>query len=491
MRSGEWGSTRAETVNRTNQPERKWTMEFTPFTAAQYRALSSDELEKRQAEVIGIMSADTLPDGVTDDQLFEEADLITAEINRRNKANSYRAAKLDAVAAGAGTVIAKSDNAAKPTAEVKEVTDYRGFTESIEYRKALARHISGVEQMPASMAMKALGERQQRANTSVEMNEAYTNMTDTFENTISGLVIAPLELSDEVIREVKEQSALLDKVNQTFVQGTYAVSELDLIATGAWIGDKEVSPYQEEYDPEVFTWTWHQFECRFARTFLAEAIMRDNYKAQLAPAMADCWSRAIDAAILAGNGTTQPKGITNDVRLVGSDGKGKTTDGTPATVGKALVVNVDADMVDDWKFWSSLLWNENFNRLYRNSGELIMADGTWGNHLMLLHDQIDRPIANIDPLNQENPMTLRGVGRVSTIANGVMETFDSAESGDVIGIYGNFRNYTLNFQPGMPLTTTTWADHETNTNKTKLLVACDGRVSNPFGWIILKKYVSG
>ena len=45
----------------------------------------------------------------------------------------------------------------------------------------------------------------------------------------------------------------------------------------------------------------------------------------------------------------------------------------------------------------------------------------------------------------------------------------------------------MNFQPGMPLSTVTWADPETNTHKTKVLTAMDGRVSNPFGWLIIKK----
>jgi hypothetical protein len=45
----------------------------------------------------------------------------------------------------------------------------------------------------------------------------------------------------------------------------------------------------------------------------------------------------------------------------------------------------------------------------------------------------------------------------------------------------------MNIQPGMQLSTVSWDDHETNTHKTKVLTAMDGRVSNPFGWVILKK----
>lgn len=473
-------------------------MSFTPMDAAAYRALDDEAFEKRFAEVKEILDADVLPEGVTDEMVFEEFDVIKSDMERRARKNALSDLSLDSIRAQkrAGAINKAADavasdpvatSAPKQERGFKAVSD-KPFTSSYEYRKALHDHILRIKPMSGEMLARAY---QERANTPVSMNAAYSNMTDTFTNTISGVVVAPMELSDEVIRETREQSVLLPKINQTQIQGMYAVSELDLQATGAWIGDKEVSPYQEEYDPEVFTWTWHQFECRFARTFLAEAIMRDNYKAQLAPAMAECYAAAMDAAIISGNGTSQPKGIINDVRLIGTDGKGKTTDGTPDTVGKALVVNVTADDVDDWSFWASLLWKDNFNRLYRNNGELVVSDGTWGNHINVLRDDVDRPIATWDPLNREQPMTLRGAGPVSTVANSFLPSFDQASSGDVIGFYGNLRNYTMNFQPGMPLTTTSWDDHETNTHKTKLLVACDGRVSNPFGWIILKKYVAG
>jgi hypothetical protein len=86
-------------------------------------------------------------------------------------------------------------------------------------------------------------------------------------------------------------------------------------------------------------------------------------------------------------------------------------------------------------------------------------------------------------------MTLRG-NAVDTVPNTLIPDFDSAEVGDVFAIYGNLRNYTLNTQPGMPLSTTSWDDHDTNTKKTKVLMACDGRVTNPFGWLLLKKKAS-
>ena len=379
---------------------------------------------------------------------------------------------------------------------VRERAASQNFTDSVEYREALAKHIMHREQMPVDMRARAL---QERANAAVTMNGDFSNMTDpTFSNTISSLIVVPSTLSEEVQREVRETSVLFPKINVTSYQGQMAVSEYDLQVTGSWIGDKEVTPYQEDYDPEVFTWGWYQFEARFARTFLAQALMSDTYISQLAPALAECYANAMDAAVYDGTGVGQPRGIISDLRLIGSDGLGLDStltsfysQRTGTGKGRALVIEVTDDDIDDWKFWSTILYNTKFNRYYRGRGELVIADGTWGNHVNVLHDDNNRPISLMNPLAQEQQLSLRGVGPVDTLPNGIMKSYDDAAAGDVIGIYGDFKNYTMNVQPGMPLSTVTWDDHETNTHKTKILTAMDGRVSNPFGWVILKKAAQG
>ena len=471
-------------------------MEFTLFTSAQYRALDSDAFSKREKDVYAVIDGGELPEGVTLDDLNNELDMIEAEKSFRSKRNRVFNAKVEAVANGAGTVLASNGETEKEdrsmpkqestfSARSREAGDK--FSDTIEYREALANHVLHRTPMPGHMMAKVI---QERTTTAVSMNDSFTNMTDpTFSNQFTSLVAVPASLSDEIIQELKEQSGLYERVNQLSVQGQYSVSEADLTVNFSWIGDKEISPYQSDDDPEVFNWTWHQLEARFARTMLAEALMRDNYKSLLAPALVKGYADAMDAAILRGNGSTQPKGILTDVRLLGSDGLGKTTTGTPATVGKALVIYVTAEDIDSWEFWAKLLFNPSFNRMYRQSGEWIMSDALWGLHIDSLKDDNNRPISKFNPLDEDTPMRLRG-NVVNTVADTVLPDFESATTGDILAVFGDLKNYTINIQPGMPLTTVSWSDHETNTNKTKVLLACDGRVHNPYGWVILKKAAS-
>ena len=455
---------------------------FEAFTAAQYRALDHDAFVARKNEVTDLLSADTLPEGVTDEMLFAEVELIQADLERRNKAVEMRNANISKVNEGAGTVLAANEPA-KPAAQERKaehsfVVRDGNFTDTREYREAFVRHFTKQAPMPADMIAKAQAEV--RAATPVAMNEAYTNMTDTFTNTYSSLVPVPLTLSQEVAREIHNYGGLDTKVNHTSYPGGYVVFESDMQAEFMWIGDKEVSPFHDDYDPEAFQFGAKQLEYRHSRTMLAEAMMSDQFKSLLAPAIAEGYSKALNAAILKGNGTTQPRGILTDERLTGTNGK-------------ATVLEVTKEDVASWEFWVRALFAPGFNGAYRNGGEWVMGDGTWGTKIATLRDDNNRPIANYsstgDALNEaiQPRIQSRPVNLIDAV---VLPGFDECEVGDVFAIYGNLRNYTLNTQPGMPLSTTSWDDHDTNTKKTKVLMACDGRVTNPFGWLLLKKKAS-
>ena len=89
----------------------------------------------------------------------------------------------------------------------------------------------------------------------------------------------------------------------------------------------------------------------------------------------------------------------------------------------------------------------------------------------------------------DNLPRIRG-NAIDCLPVGLIPDFDAAEVGDVVAIFGNLRNYTLNFQPGMPLTTVSWDYHETNTPKTKVLTAVDGKLVDNNGWVVITKKAS-
>lgn len=458
---------------------------FTSMNAAQYRALNDEAFEKRFAEVKGLMEAEELPEGVTDEMLFEEADLIKAENERRSKVNAFsgmkltkaeveqRNAKATSVLAGEGQVV---DSTKVQERGFKAISESK-FIESPEYRGALAKHLARVAPMPADYIARVRQERAAGDPVAVSFADGYTNATDpTFNNTVSTAVPIPLTMG-ELIETRRESGVLYPLVSHTSYQGGVAYPLRDLTVDFHWINDKQVSPYQYDNDATVVNFTWHELEARFARTNLINALISDNFKNQLANALADGYGNALDTAIMTGNGTTQPLGITVDPRLVN------------ASTGKATMVEASADDLSDWAWWVKLLFDPTFNRLYRNDGTWIIGDSTFGNYIQTLKDDINRPLVQIDLGSGQNLAKIRG-NNVITMPNSILGDFDAADTGDVVAVFGNLKNYALNFQPGMPLTTTSWEDYETNTQKTRVLTAVDGRVIDNNGWLIITKKAS-
>ena len=468
-------------------------MAFSTMDAAAYRALSNEAFEKRFAEVKDLMNADTLPEGVTDEMLFEEANLIQADMERRSKRDAfaglaYAAPKPEAVEernAKATSALAGEGNVVDSSAKVEQRSSFKAvsegrFIESVEYRNALAKHISRIAPMPAEYVARVRQERSAGDAVAVSFADGYTNMTDpTFSNTVSTPIPIPLTMG-ELIETRRESGLIYPLVSTTSFKGGVAYPLRDLTVDFHWINDKQVSPYQYDTDPTVITFTWHELEARFARTNLVNALISDNFKNQLGAALADGYGRTLDEAILNGNGTTQPLGITVDPRLVGN---GSTIQPT------ATIVEATADDLSDWAWWVKLLYNPSFNRLYRNDGTWLIGDSTFGTYIETLKDEVNRPLAKFDPLNDEAPYKIRG-NAVVTLPNSLLGDFDSADTDDVVAIFGNLKNYALNFQPGMPLSTVSWEDYETNTQKTRVLTAVDGKVLDNNGWVIITKKAS-
>ena len=457
-------------------------MEFTPMSAAEYRALDTAAFEQRRQAVIDLMNAETLPEGVTDEMLLAERDLILADVERRNRVADLRNAQLTAVSAGAGTVIASSEPETRSS--VVE-TGGRFFTDTPEYRRALAQHLNRQAPMPADMLSRAFAEYRDGTPIAVTVADAYSNYTDPLGVPTLNGVPMPVTFVQEVAREMKNYGGLDQKVNRTSFQGGVAVSEQELVGEAMWINDKQVAPWNPD-SMQTFTFSAWQIEYRIARSLLAQAMMTENFT-NVAPMVANEISRAINAAIYGGDGNGKPRGIISDTRLLGTGTAGQSGYVAP----KATIVEVSAADMADWAFWASVQYK--LNSAYRGRGEWVMADSTWAQYVSVLRDDNHRPIANFmgtyNALNESYTPAI-GTRPVNLLDDGIADGFDAASVGDIIAVFGDLKGYTLNTQPGMPLTTLSWDDHDNNLHKTKVSMACDGRVTNPFGWLLLKKKAS-
>ena len=429
-------------------------MKFEKYSAEQYRALDLDALEERRSEIASL-AEDTETDAETMDALIEESKRCKAEFERRDSFAQLRNANIAAVKSGEGKVIETYE---ERSAKVKLPAEIDKF-DTPEYRKAFMDHVCGRATMP--MEMRA----------AVTVDGTYTSVDD-YTNTYEHKVVVPQTMGREIVRKMREYGHIWPKVRKMNLKGGLWFRIWDLQLEATWITDKQVSPYQKSADADSISFSYFQLECRFAQTILAAATTWDDFQSQFVGMVAEAMVRAIESAIIAGSGSGQPLGITVDPRV--------------RTLGKVAYVN--ADQVKDWKFWKTLPMK--IDRLYRDRGEWLIGDTTWGVYIETLHDDVNRPIGIYSPLNESEPMKLLG-RPVDTIEENILPGFDEAEDGDVIGIYGDWNNYIVNTQPGMPMSVVQWTDHETNQEKIKCLTALDGKVLDPYGWLLLVKGEGG
>ena len=447
---------------------------FETYDAVKYRALDDEAFAVRKQEVKDLLSAETLPEGVIDEMLFAEADLIEADEERRSRAAAIRTKTIENVVKA--PVVATTE----PEQKRSHIEQVGNFTDTPEYRRALAAHITRQAPMPVEMIARAQAEYRSVGDpVAVSVADAYSNYTDPLGVPTIGGVPLPLTFMQEVARELKTYGGLDQKVSRTSIQGGVAVSEAELVGEAKWISDKQTAPYKED-DFETFTFSAWQLEYRVARSLLAQAMLTDNFPNNAAE-IASEFNRQLNSAIWDGNGNGKPRGIITDTRLIGSGS------GASAVEGKATIVEATLADLDDWAFWASVQYK--LNAAYRARGEWVMADSLFGSHVSVLRDDNNRPIANFmsryDVLNDSVVPAING-RPVNLLDDSIGADIATAQVGDINAAFGDLKHYTLNTQPGMPLTTLSWDDHDNNLHKTKVSMACDGRVTNPFGWLLIK-----
>ena len=410
-------------------------MEFEAMSAEQYRALDADALEQRRQSVISLL--DDPECEVSTEELRSETQTIRAEYERRNTEAQLRGLNIEEVQSGAGSF---KERSAGDAGEVE--TD---SLDTAEYRNAFMEYVCHGVAIPAEV----------RA-------DAATMTTDVPPQ-------IPTTMGKEIIQKMSQYGTIWNKVRKLSVQGGLWFRILDLKPTATWIAEDKVSDYQKVTGGDKISFSFYELECRMAQSLLASAVTFADFQAMFVPAVAEAMVRALEQAIMRGAGTAGPLGITVDPRVTN-------------------VVELTAAEFGDWQAWHKKV-KAKMPLSYRN-GEFTMAQSSWDTYIETMADDQKAPVSiGYNPVTGEEVKRLVGKG-VNGVETDILPDFDAAAAGDVVAIFGDFNNYVINTQPGMPMTTKRWIDDDKNQEKIKALMACDGKVLDAYGFILIKKKAS-
>lgn len=347
-------------------------------------------------------------------------------------------------------------------------TQQRGNTnpyESMEYRQAFKDYVQRGAAIPANImndinAYRNSLPEDMRAGVPITTNE-------------TGPAI-PLTIMREVINTVRKRYGnLYAKVQKMSIPGGVEFPIGALQASFKWITESTVSPRQKLDALGKIQFSYHTGEIRIAQSFLSQLLTIEAFESKITEVIAIAYVQAMDNGIVNGTGNGQMLGILNDPRVAATNN----------------VVTLTAAQINNWTAWRKNF----FAKLplgYRD-GEFIFPVSTVDAYLETMADANNNPIfkqstgLEVMDGDAQNPHG-RFFGReIALVEPDIIADFDTASSGDVIGIYWQPWEYAINENFGF--TMRRYFDDETNEWVDKALVVVDGKVLNPNGIWIIKK----
>lgn len=400
---------------------------FQLLEKAQYRALDIEQLEEQRNAIVAQLEGES---EFTTAELRTQAELCKAEIESRNAAVELRKANVMAVSMGAGKVI--------ETTEKQDEVRTADVYDSVEYRTAFKAFTQHGEELP------------------VQFRSNETTMT-----TDTGAVI-PTTLMNKVITKLEEYGNIYAKVTKLNVKGGVNIPILSVKPKASWIGEGASESQKLTADDKV-SFIYHGVEVKIAQSLLVSVVTLDAFEAKFVELAAEAMAKALDEAIIKGTGTDQPLGITKDTRITN-------------------VVEISLKEAADWSAWHKKV-KAAIPKAYRN-GEFVMAQGSFDGYIDGMTDTNGQPVGRVNyGINGEE--TYRFMGKnVETVEEDLLPSFEDAQVGDVIAVYGRLSDYFFN--SNMQMRTAKWIDEDTNEVKNKCTMYCDGKVADPYGFVLIK-----
>lgn len=325
---------------------------------------------------------------------------------------------------------------------------------TMEYRRAFMKYAQTGEPIPASLYQR----------------DGSPANTDTLGATI------PTTVLNEFIQLIRKvYGNLYYKVRKLNIKGAVKVPISELQATFKWITEDTVSPRQDGGSIKEFVeFSYNMAEIRVSQSLLSSIVTIDLFEREIVRIMLIAYLQAMDTGIVKGTGNGQMLGILNDPRVMNQPGH---------------VIQLSASDINNWT-----AWRKNFFAklpLGYRAGEFIFPLATVDAYLETMADANNNPIfrqATGLEVNDGDTRTPNGrfFGReISLVEPDIITDFDSAQAGDVIGIFWQPNEYAIN--TNMAFGMRRYFDEERNEWVNKMLTVVDGKVLNPCGFYVFTK----
>jgi HK97 family phage major capsid protein len=297
-------------------------------------------------------------------------------------------------------------------------------------------------------------------------------------------ILLPNTIVQSIIKGVeKVYGQLYSRVKKTNVKGGVQYPIGAFTASMYWGGtdgiDKEhgVSEKQKAGGVTGYVqFTYHIGEIRIAQSLLQTVVTVEAFEREIVTALVEAYVKAMDEAILNGDGVKQPEGILVEAKK-----------GAGGRIPTANIISLSAEDMADWKSLQKKLFAKVPLSMRSLRPEFVMTAETWESNIMTLEDTNGRPVYRETYNPETGDLVCKLKGReVILVEEGGIKSFDSAATGEYFGMYWvPEKGYAIN--SNMQFGYKKYFDEDTNQTVTKALVICDGKVLDGKYIFLLKK----
>lgn len=370
--------------------------------------------------------------------LQEERAAIIAAAERRNNLLARIAAGEtvgDEAGDGNGAAPTVLRNFAGAAGEGQDDGDKYG---RMEYRKAFMQYVCRGTEIPTEY----------RA-------DAVSKTTDV------GAVI-PTTVLNQIVEKLESTGMILALVTRTAYMGGVSIPVSTVKPTATWVNEGKGSDKQNKDIKKdgMITFAYHKLRCAVAVSLEVDTMAMSAFETLLINNIAEAMTKAIEQAIIDGDGTGKPKGILQE-----TPADGQTIDS--AAPAYADLINAEAALP----------------QAYENGAVWCMSKKTFMQYYGLT-DANGQPIGRVNYGIAGKPeRTL--LGRPVVCCDYVKSYAATLAAGTAFAFLFNFKDYVLNTNYAMGVKR--YEDNDTDDTVTKGIMLADGKVVDKNSLVVIQK----
>jgi len=384
------------------------------------KLINEGQLEDGQAKIKEIESLDNK---------FENEAKALANLNALK--DNTKISNIAALSNGsiAGTVIDK----------ISEANSNDDLTNSIEYRKAFMNYVVRKEAMP----------------------KEFSNAVGPTKTSDVGVLIPETVLS-KIVEKMEATGMILPLVTRTNIKGGVKVPTSSLKPVATWVAESAGSDKQKK-TIDYIDFGYFKLRCAVSNSLEVDTMALPIFEQTLINNVVEAMTKAIEKAIINGDGSNQPKGILTEKVVVGQN---------------IDIAKAEKPMLEHLEGAESAL-----PLAYDNGAVWLMTKKTFMAY-STIKDANGQPVGKVNYGISGKPERVL-LGR-TVILNDYMDNYIAAPTEDIIPIaLFNMKDYVLN--TNLNMTIKNYEDNETDDLVTKAIMLVDGKVIDKNSLVTITK----